>query len=242
MTGGDGDDFLQGLLGVDTLLGQGDDDVLIGDTTVGAFGDDLSGGDGNDQLAGFDGDDTLDGGAGNDVLGTIDFSRAGGPATVERGDDTLIGGEGNDMLLAGPGNDRLEARDGTADTVDCGEESNGAVDADVAIVDQVDTVVDCETVSYPDTTAPKTRITDGPADVIKTRKRKVGASFAFKSSEEGSTFECKLDKAPFTACTSPTKVTLSRGEHVFKVRATDAAGNVDQTPATRQVTVKGRRG
>ena len=36
------------------------------------------------------------------------------------GDDTLTGGAGQDTLSGGPGNDAIDARDGEADTVDCG--------------------------------------------------------------------------------------------------------------------------
>ncbi len=85
-----------------------------------------------------------------------------------------------------------------------------------------------------DTVAPETSITEGPA----ARTDAVEASFRFASSEPGSTFECSLDGSPFIACASPAAYgSLTDGEHVFRVRATDAAGNRDTTPATRGWTV-----
>jgi hypothetical protein len=47
-----------------------------------------------------------------------------------------------------------------------------------------------------------------------------------------STFEGNLDKKKFKACDSPRKVKrLDEGKHKFKVRAIDAAGYVDPSPA-----------
>ena len=86
-----------------------------------------------------------------------------------------------------------------------------------------------------DLTAPETTITAGPADSTNS----TSASFSFTSSEAGSSFQCKLDGAPFAACTSPRSYSgLSGGGHVFEVRATDPAGNTDTTPASVRV---GRR-
>ena len=59
-----------------------------------------------------------------------------------------------------------------------------------------------------------------------------------RRSEAGSdapTLQCRLDSqqpTAFTACTSPRIASgLQPGSHIFEVRAIDAAGNVDQTPA-----------
>ena len=56
--------------------------------------------------------------------------------------------------------------------------------------------------------------------------------FKFKSSEPSSTFECKLAKKRWKRCESPKALTrLRRGTHKFQVRAIDAVGNVDPSPA-----------
>ncbi|KAB8142250.1 isopeptide-forming domain-containing fimbrial protein [Chloroflexia bacterium SDU3-3] len=79
-----------------------------------------------------------------------------------------------------------------------------------------------------DTTAPDTTIDSQPANPTTS----TSASFSF-SANETATFECKLDSGAYAACTSPQSYTgLSEGSHTFSVRATDAAGNVDPTPAT----------
>jgi large repetitive protein len=47
------------------------------------------------------------------------------------------------------------------------------------------------------------------------------------------TFQCKIDQGDWGACAAAyTTPTLSNGSHTLSVRATDAAGNVDATPAT----------
>ncbi len=64
------------------------------------------------------------------------------------------------------------------------------------------------------------------------------ASFEFTSTEPGSTFACSLDGAVFSACSSPKSYSgLTNSLHTFEVRATDAAGNTDLTPASNQWTV-----
>ena len=79
-----------------------------------------------------------------------------------------------------------------------------------------------------DNTPPDTALTSTPPGVGPD-----SATFAFAASESGSTFECSLDGAPFAACTSPkTYSGLAPGPHSFSVRALDALGNVDPTPAS----------
>ncbi len=84
-----------------------------------------------------------------------------------------------------------------------------------------------------DTVAPETTIDLGPSGTIAGPT----TSFAFSASETAS-FECKLDSAAFAACTSPQEYAgLADGQHTFQLRATDAAGNVDRTGASRTFTV-----
>jgi hypothetical protein len=77
-----------------------------------------------------------------------------------------------------------------------------------------------------DTTPPETTITKEPAN----RTTKHLARFRFRSSEPGSSFQCKLDRRPFRPCSSPFHKRVDLGRHRLKVRAIDAAGNVDPTP------------
>jgi hypothetical protein len=84
-----------------------------------------------------------------------------------------------------------------------------------------------------DRTPPETTITSAPA----ASTTDTGATFAFTASEP-STYECALDAAPYTSCTSPAMYGgLAPGSHTFKVRAMDALGNTDPTPAAYSWTV-----
>ena len=116
-----------------------------------------SGTEGRDRLNGSGGADVLRGRGGADVI-----RGRGGPDRLlgGAGNDTLLGGRGRDVLRGGPGhdwfnsaggvrrgaagNDRILARDGKPDTIDCGP------GRDVAVVDRSeDGVFDCEVVREP---------------------------------------------------------------------------------------------
>ncbi len=86
-----------------------------------------------------------------------------------------------------------------------------------------------------DTVLPETVITAGPK--AKTKKR--GATFQFVSTEPSTTFACSIDNKAFAPCSSP-KVfkKLKRSKHTFEVRAIDAVGNLDPTPAQQSWKVK----
>jgi chitodextrinase len=85
-----------------------------------------------------------------------------------------------------------------------------------------------------DTVVPDTTISSGPTGTVGI----ASASFSFTSTEAGSSFTCSLDGAAFSSCSSPQNYTnLANGSHTFQVRAGDAAGNIDSTPASRTWTV-----
>ena len=96
LTGGNGDDRLDGAAGRDTLAGGAGADRLHGRGNH----DLLAGGAGADWLSGGDGDDTLYGGT---------------------GDDTLFAGHGTDWLYGGDGDDRLQSGDGPDGLMDGGD-------------------------------------------------------------------------------------------------------------------------
>jgi hypothetical protein len=86
-----------------------------------------------------------------------------------------------------------------------------------------------------DTALPDTSITSGPAGLTHDSTPTLGIA----STEDDATFECSVDQAEFSACPGPevTLPTLSDDDHVVEVRAVDAAGNLDPTPAVRALTV-----
>lgn len=83
--------------------------------------------------------------------------------------------------------------------------------------------------------APQTTVASGPPSLTNSRT----ATFTFTSNQPNSTFECSLDStAAFTACVSAkTYTNVGEGRHTFYVRASDAGGKVDATPASRVWTV-----
>ncbi len=121
-----------------------------------------------ENVSGSSADDTLIGDAGSNVLD-------GGP-----GDDTIDGRAGSDTLVGGNDDDRLLARDGFADTVDC-----GAGAADIAQTDRLslDSVAGCESVDAvseppvaPTPTTTTTTPTRAKAKCKKKRKRHAAAA------------------------------------------------------------------
>ncbi|HEY7396767.1 MAG TPA: Ig-like domain-containing protein [Gaiellaceae bacterium] len=79
-----------------------------------------------------------------------------------------------------------------------------------------------------DRTLPDTSILTKPGDPT----NDPAPSFTFGSNEPGSTFQCRLDGAAWTPCTSPKAYTPppADGTHTVEIRAIDPAGNIDDTP------------
>src|SRR5207248_1492148 len=91
--------------------------------------------------------------------------------------------------------------------------------------------------------APTATITANPTNP----SNSTAATFAFGSTETGSSFQCALDGAAFTGCATAVSYTgLAAGSHTFQVKATDLAGNtgaavsaswtVDTTAPTASIT------
>ncbi len=73
-----------------------------------------------------------------------------------------------------------------------------------------------------DTVAPTLTITSGPASPTS----QTSATFAFASSEAGSSVTCKVDSGAFAPCSSPVTFSgLAVGNHSFTLQGSDAAGN-----------------
>jgi hypothetical protein len=85
-----------------------------------------------------------------------------------------------------------------------------------------------------DLTPPDTTITSGPTGSVTSRT----ATFTFTANEPVGSFTCHLDAQAWGPCTSPQSYAgLADGPHTFEVAATDQAGNLDATPASRSWTV-----
>jgi Ca2+-binding RTX toxin-like protein len=151
LTGNDASNLLNGGMGTDVLRGGDGDDILdmgFSGATTGDRGDIVEGGPGVDEA--FYGSRvapvtvTLDGAAndgetGEDddvrpdveiVTGGASHDRLTGSAAAETldgggGSDVIDGGQGPDVLLGSADNDTITSRDGTADSVDCGDGSTG---------------------------------------------------------------------------------------------------------------------
>jgi hypothetical protein len=161
-------------------------------------------------------------GANVEDLATCGFTAAGdaqgtdpllSPAPVNAGGQTDV----LTIPATSPARDRAGACSG-ADQRDLGRPQGAACDAGAYEVD-----------APPDTAL----------SVAPTTTPGASPTFTFSSTEPGVRFECRLDGAAFSACTSPAAFSnLTEGAHTFDVRAVDSAGTPDATPASNQFTVR----
>ncbi len=87
----------------------------------------------------------------------------------------------------------------------------------------------------PASSPPSIVIDSGPSGVLGVSS----VTFTFHGSDTNDTFQCSLDGAPWASCASPQQYSsLAEGAHTFQVRAINAAGEVDPTPASASFTVE----
>ncbi len=99
-----------------------------------------------------------------------------------------------------------------------------------------------ETVSFRiDTKRPNTFFKQKPRKTLRTQRRRAKAVFRFGSNEPGVSFVCKIDGGFWRFCKPRLVRRLRVGKHVVRVKARDAAGNVDRTPAVYRFEVKRAR-
>jgi hypothetical protein len=104
--------------------------------------------------------------------------------------------------------------------------TGGALGTDFERSAQVGITADC--------VPPGTKIESGPSGTTNA----AAPAFGFSGSGGPASFECSIDGKAFAACESPVGYPgLPEGEHTFAVRAIDAAGNVDPSPAERAFAV-----
>jgi hypothetical protein len=164
---------------------------------------------------------------GNDDAFVTKFARSGaalaystylGGGSFESGDDIVVDALGTIYIGGGTQSVNFPTTSEAHDP-----DHNGASDAFLTKLDLI---------------APDTTITGGPNGVTNATAH----AFAFGAGESGATYECKLDTpagpSSFAACASPQSYTLSaNGAYTFTVRAIDAVGNADATPASRSFTI-----
>jgi hypothetical protein len=115
--------------------------------------------------------------------------------------------------------------------------ADGAHTLDVRAVDAVGNI-DSSPATYTwlvDLVPPDTAIDTKPPSP----SADASADFTFTSPEASVTFQCSLDSGAYLACSASfATAPLTAGAHLLSVRAVDAAGNLDPTPASYTWTVQ----
>jgi subtilisin family serine protease len=84
----------------------------------------------------------------------------------------------------------------------------------------------------PTPSVPSTNILKSPPKVVRTRARAVLLVFRFGSNQANAGFLCRVDRAPYRPCSRRFARPYALGRHVLKVKARDASGLLDPTPAS----------
>jgi len=99
-----------------------------------------------------------------------------------------------------------------------------------------------ETVGFRiDTRRPNTFFKRKPRKTLRTKGRRAKAIFRFGSNERDVSFVCKIDGGFWRFCKPRLVRRLRVGKHIVRVKARDAAGNVDRSPAVYRFEVKRAR-
>jgi subtilisin family serine protease len=172
------------------------------------------------------------------------FAGVGGTATGDAGTVTIriwsgssVGGGPPDHTATAPVNPSTGAYTTVAALPD-GTYTARAFQSDSALNSGGSSATPTFTV---DTTAPDTEISSGPSGA--TTSNHPEFAFAATAANPGGTLSCRLDgpggaTGTYADCTSPKAyANLADGSYTFRVYAVDAAGNEDQTAATREFTV-----
>jgi hypothetical protein len=140
VAGNSGDDGLAGRGSDAELSGGPGRDLLAGAAEFNA----LSGGEGNDTLIGLTtspfGTNTMDGGVGNDLVAFAPENVVGWTISTGPGIDEVVASGHGDAISTGTGPDIVDARNGVADTVNCGSS------LDLVFADRDDALSGCEIV------------------------------------------------------------------------------------------------
>ncbi|MFI5027389.1 MAG: S8 family serine peptidase [Solirubrobacterales bacterium] len=89
-----------------------------------------------------------------------------------------------------------------------------------------------------DTVPPRAFFVAHPRKNLRTRARRVRAVFGFGSDEAGARFICRIDGGLSHFCPAILAHRFGAGTHVVRVKAVDAAGNVDPTEAVYRFRVR----
>jgi hypothetical protein len=82
-----------------------------------------------------------------------------------------------------------------------------------------------------DDVSPQTKRVGGPGRHVGRGAARRGLRFRFAADDADAAFECRLDDGAWKPCESDVRVKTGVGRHRFRVRATDARGNVEPSPA-----------